>query len=180
MCHLSAAGVRLSSWNSIWIQLSFSFFSSRWLRRRPPSFLCFESVNLCVAAAWWGPAPQISHWRIYQGMTNELSFHTPDYLTFICREGGPDETIGHQRGTRRPVARTNAWTRTGIKRELIKIGCHWGEVIENLTLRWNARRAGTSDVIRGTGADGYRTLKAEWESGRSVACDWTSLRRRWF
>lgn len=54
-------------------------------------------------------------------------------------------------------ASTPTWTR--IKKEVIKIGHCWGEVIEILTFPRNGQGPGTSVSIWGREADEYHTLK---------------------
>lgn len=65
----------------------------------------------------------------------------------------------------RPVVRETPWcntltrTWTRIKKQVIKIGRHWGEVIEILWFPRNRQRPGTSVSIWGREADEYHTLR---------------------
>lgn len=58
-----------------------------------------------------------------------------------------------------PGCNASTLTRTRIKKEVIKIGRRWGEVIEILTFPRNRQRPGTSVSIWGGEADEYHTLK---------------------
>lgn len=144
------------------------------LCHRPPSLPVLNRLTFLFGAARRGLAPQISRWRIYQGMTNELSFQMPDYLTFIPQElggeqGGGGGVLMKLSGAsliftsplwgETPGCNASTPTWTQIKKEVIKIGRRWGEVIEILTFPRNRQRPGASVSIWGREADEYHTLK---------------------